>query len=85
MTFGLVDERWVSPDHDDSNERAVRSHLLQGAANSAEFVPLFGGGPDAGADAAAADKTFKTLPTFCLLYTSPSPRDATLSRMPSSA
>ena len=25
------------------------------------------------------------LPRFCLLYTSPSPRDATLSRMPSSA
>ena len=24
-------------------------------------------------------------PVFCLLYTSPSPRDATLSRMPSSA
>ena len=24
-------------------------------------------------------------PKFCLLYTSPSPRDATLSRMPSSA
>ena len=24
-------------------------------------------------------------PIFCLLYTSPSPRDATLSRMPSSA
>ena len=29
------------------------------------------------------DKTFKFLD--CLLYTSPSPRDATLSRMPSSA
>ena len=27
----------------------------------------------------------RTDPTFCLLYTSPSPRDATLSRMPSSA
>ena len=26
-----------------------------------------------------------TLPPLCLLYTSPSPRDATLSRMPSSA
>ena len=25
------------------------------------------------------------VPSFCLLYTSPSPRDATLSRMPSSA
>ena len=28
---------------------------------------------------------FYQLPRFCLLYTSPSPRDATLSRMPSSA
>ena len=27
----------------------------------------------------------KVLATICLLYTSPSPRDATLSRMPSSA
>ena len=27
----------------------------------------------------------KKEPTVCLLYTSPSPRDATLSRMPSSA
>ena len=29
--------------------------------------------------------TFYTMYNFCLLYTSPSPRDATLSRMPSSA
>ena len=29
--------------------------------------------------------TFRTNPFVCLLYTSPSPRDATLSRMPSSA
>ena len=29
--------------------------------------------------------TLKTLPTACLLYTSPSPRDRTRSRMPSSA
>ena len=28
---------------------------------------------------------FESLRKFCLLYTSPSPRDATLSRMPSSA
>ena len=28
---------------------------------------------------------FAALPGTCLLYTSPSPRDATLSRMPSSA
>ena len=31
------------------------------------------------------DKTFAVLVKTCLLYTSPSPRDATLSRMPSSA
>ena len=30
-------------------------------------------------------KIRKALSNFCLLYTSPSPRDATLSRMPSSA
>ena len=37
-----------------------------------------------GADWDAAVEHWKTLKT-CLLYTSPSPRDATLSRMPSSA
>ena len=31
------------------------------------------------------DKWFGTKPWFCLLYTSPSPRDGLLSRMPSSA
>jgi len=32
------------------------------------------------------DATIRTLTSYrCLLYTSPSPRDATLSRMPSSA
>ena len=31
------------------------------------------------------NKLYAALPTACLLYTSPSPRDATLSRMPSSA
>src|SRR5665811_2233993 len=30
-------------------------------------------------------RQFKTLSMFCLLYTSPSPRDRTRSRMPSSA
>ena len=31
------------------------------------------------------NRMFKTFDYGCLLYTSPSPRDATLSRMPSSA
>ena len=33
----------------------------------------------------AAIQEVSQQPFFCLLYTSPSPRDATLSRMPSSA
>ena len=36
-------------------------------------------------NAATAEIEVFDLPTVCLLYTSPSPRDATLSRMPSSA
>ena len=38
-------------------------------------------------DSAAKNRlnTYSIPPTDCLLYTSPSPRDATLSRMPSSA
>lgn len=40
VTVGLVDERWVAPDHPDSNERLVRSALLQGKAAVATFLPM---------------------------------------------
>lgn len=36
----LVDERYVKPDHDDSNERLVRTHLLQNHAAKARFTGL---------------------------------------------
>jgi 6-phosphogluconolactonase len=36
----LVDERWVPPDADDSNERLARTALLQGPAAAARFVGL---------------------------------------------
>ena len=36
-------------------------------------------------DVSLHPKFFEDVNTVCLLYTSPSPRDATLSRMPSSA
>lgn len=36
----LADERWVPEDHNDSNARLVRMHLLQGPAAAATFVPL---------------------------------------------
>ena len=37
----LVDERWVPPDHADSNERLVREHLLTGPAAAADFRGLY--------------------------------------------
>ena len=37
----LVDERCVPHDHPESNTALVRTHLLQGAAAAARFVPFF--------------------------------------------
>jgi len=36
----LADERWVAPDHPDSNEKLVRTHLLINRAEQAQFVSL---------------------------------------------
>jgi 6-phosphogluconolactonase len=40
VTITLVDERWVDPEHSDSNEKLVRTHLLQNNAASARFIAL---------------------------------------------
>ena len=42
-------------------------------------------GPDLDTLNQVSDEVLATLSTICLLYTSPSPRDGLLSRMPSSA
>lgn len=41
VTVTLVDERWVDEGHERSNARLVKEHLLQDAAASARFVPLY--------------------------------------------
>lgn len=43
----LVDDRWVEPDHEDSNERLVRQHLLKNHASTAKFVGLKSPGENA--------------------------------------
>ena len=40
VTITLVDERWVSPADQDSNEHLVRTHLLQNQARKAQFIGL---------------------------------------------
>lgn len=43
VTVTLADERWVPPEHPDSNARLVAAHLLQRAAAAAWFLPLWNG------------------------------------------
>ncbi len=40
----LSDERWVPPDHEDSNERLVRDTLLTGEAQDAILLPVYKAG-----------------------------------------
>ncbi len=40
ITITLVDERWVDPAHEDSNERLVRTSLLTQHAAAANFIPM---------------------------------------------
>lgn len=58
----LVDERWVAPDHADSNERLIRETLLQGKAAKARFVPMKNEAADAYAGQAACEAAFAGLP-----------------------
>ena len=42
----LSDERWVPPDHEDSNEKLVRDTLLQGQAEEARLLSVYAGDAD---------------------------------------
>jgi 6-phosphogluconolactonase len=55
VTITLVDERFVAPDSDRSNEKLVRDNLLVGQAAAAVFQPLYY--PTATAEEAAATAT----------------------------
>ncbi|MBT3145139.1 6-phosphogluconolactonase [Neptunomonas phycophila] len=48
----LVDDRWVAPEHKDSNEALVRTHLLQNKAAQAPFIGLWQANTPASAAAA---------------------------------
>ncbi len=46
VRISLVDERWVSPDSDESNEQLVRTTLLTSDAKQATFYGMFHEGED---------------------------------------
>ncbi|MDH3349865.1 MAG: 6-phosphogluconolactonase, partial [Desulfobulbaceae bacterium] len=58
----LVDERWVPPDHPESNEKLVRDHLLQDKAAKALFTGLKTEHINAAASRKTTEEQLKTLP-----------------------
>lgn len=62
ITITLIDERWVANDHSDSNEGLTRNYLMQGAAEEATFVPMFGGEATPMDGQAACEKRLQEFP-----------------------
>lgn len=63
----LADDRWLAPDHRDSNEKLVRENLLINQARGARFLPLKNDAatPQEGAD--KLDALLKTLGRFSVV------------------
>jgi 6-phosphogluconolactonase len=62
VCVALADERWVSPEDADSNERLVREVLLKDHAASARFLGLKNGAPTPDLGAVSAWETFARVP-----------------------
>lgn len=62
VTICLVDERWVDPDDEDSNERLVRDYLLQGPASAARFVPMKNAARTPQAGVETCEQAYRALP-----------------------
>jgi 6-phosphogluconolactonase len=62
VIVSLSDDRLVAADHADSNEGTLRRHLLQGAAEWAQLIPLVKPALDAGELLGAAERALATMP-----------------------
>lgn len=60
--FGLTDERWVAPDHADSNERLVNETLVQNKASTTNLVGLKSDFPTPAEGCAATEQQNAVLP-----------------------
>lgn len=58
----LSDERWVPADNDSSNEKFVRSTLLQNGASAAHLLPVFASDIDIAARSEVLDEMIRSLP-----------------------
>ena len=62
VSIVLGDERWVPPDHEDSNERLVRETLLKGRAAAAALLPVYKSGSDPVERSAEINAEIRQLP-----------------------
>jgi len=62
VSITLADERWVAPEHPDSNEGMLRQVLLRDRAAQARFVPLFNGAADPWAGLPERSEAIAALP-----------------------
>jgi 6-phosphogluconolactonase len=63
VVITLADERWVAPDHADSNERLTRENLLQDKAASATFISQVSSATTAHEGQAEIEERLATLPS----------------------
>ncbi|OCQ23466.1 6-phosphogluconolactonase [Pseudoalteromonas luteoviolacea] len=61
VTVAMVDERWVEPTHEKSNEAFINSTLLQNNASSANFVTMKNGAESAELGRDEVEKQYQTL------------------------
>jgi 6-phosphogluconolactonase len=62
VCIGLVDERWVEPTDENSNEKLLRDHLLRDAAAAARFAGLKNAAPSPELGAASAWESYARVP-----------------------
>lgn len=67
VQIALSDERWVPPDHEDSNEKLVRESLLVGQAASAQLLPIYAEGATPQQRCDTLQDPLPTLPFACSL------------------
>jgi 6-phosphogluconolactonase len=67
VQVALSDERWVPPDHDDSNEKLVREALLVGPAASATLLSVYAEGVSPEERCAELQDPLPVLPFSCSL------------------
>ena len=67
VQVSLSDERWVAPDHEDSNEKLVRESLLVDQAASATLLPVYDGEVSPEERCEALQEPLPVLPFACSL------------------